>query len=511
MRASTLVFVGIGASMFGCGDGDVENSMRSRPVTVLELFERDFAREHTLTGSVNLYREERIGFEVTGRVLSVLDQGREVRGPAFNEDGELVRRGDQIATMESTRYRRQQDALEARLDAARRDLDVTEAQVTLARQTLDRQKQVLAEGAGAQQAVDNAQSAFDQATAQFLARQATVTEVFERLERAREDFEDTTLYAPFSGRITATHVSEGAVVDAGTSVVTLTLMDPVHLQVEVSADDEREIQTGDRAIIYPKDPLQNGARIPVNAIVFEKGAVADPQLRTFRIDIIVRNQRRLLSQLDPRVAGLPVVNDWLPVVREFQGEPGPLFVPTDSVLREGGRTFVLRLPGVSFNPGAERSAVGRHIPDKVEITLGTQYTTVINWNFRSLLESGDLAEGDFLALHPTSEHAHAVAIGRPQWLLRPRDLVPVKFTLSASPPGFYVPTSAITLSDNGEAVFVVENGRAVERPVSVRETFEELRRIEGEGIAEGVLVIVGGVHYVSDDQPVTIIGREAVP
>ena len=471
MRASPFLLLAVGPFVFACRD-HAENTMKSRPVTVLELFERDFAREHTLTGSVNPYREERIGFEVAGRVLSVLDQGREVRGPAFNEDGELVRRGDQIATMESTRYRRQQDSLEARLDAARRNLDATQAQVTLARQSLDRQRQVLADGAGAQQAVDNAQSTSDQATAQLLARQATVTEE---------------------------------------PVVTLTLMDPVQVQVEVSADDEREIQTGDRAIIYPKDPLQNGARIPVNAIVFEKSAAADPQLRTFRIDIIVRNQRRLLSQLDPRVAGLPVVNDWLPVVREFQGEPGPLFVPTDSVLREGGRTFVLRLPGVSFNPGAQRSAVGRHIPDKVEITLGTEYMTVINWNFRSLLESGELAEGDFLVLHPTSEHAHAVAIGRPQWLLRPRDLVPVKFTLSASPPGFYVPISVITLSDDGEAVFVVENGRAVERPVSVKETFEELSRIEGEGIAEGVLVIVGGVHYVSDNQPITIVGSEEVP
>ena len=149
--------------------------------------------------------------------------------------------------------------------------------------------------------------------------------------------------------------------------------------------------------------------------------------------------------------------------------------------------------------------------NRIRGILGRTSGTVINWNFRSLLESGELAEGDFLVLDPTLEHAHAVAIGRPQWLLRPRDLVPVKFTLSPSPPGFYVPINAITLSDNGEAVFVVENGRAVERPVSVRETFEELRRIEGEGIAQGVLVIVGGVHYVSDNQPVTIVGSEAVP
>ena len=53
-------------------------------------------------------------------------------------------------------------------------------------------------------------------------------------------------------------------------------------------------------------------------------------------------------------------------------------------------------------------------------------------------------------------------------------------------------------------VHVVEDGIATARPVSVHESFEELRRIEGEGITVGAKVIVGGVHYVSDGQPVTI-------
>ncbi len=82
-------------------------------------------------------------------------------------------------------------------------------------------------------------------------------------------------------------------------MVTLTLMDPVHVQIEVSADDERQIKTGDRAIIYPKDPAQDGKRVPVYAIVFEKSAVADPKFRTFRIDLIVRNARRHLESQDP--------------------------------------------------------------------------------------------------------------------------------------------------------------------------------------------------------------------
>ncbi len=489
----------------GCGqEAANEAMMPTRPVTVIELSERDYSRERTLTGVVNLYREEDIGFEIDGRVTTVLNVGLEVRGPTFNEQGDLIRQGDPIAAMEATRYGSQVGALQARLDAARRDLQALEAQVTLARQTLRRQKAILAEGAGIQQAVDDAQSAFDQSTAQLAVRRATVQEVIQQLATATEDLGDAVLFAPFSGRITNVHIWEGAVVKAGTPVVTLTLMDPVRVQVEVSADDERDIETGDRAIIWPKDPLHDGERVPVNVIVFEKSAVADSVLRTFRIDMIARNQRRHVDQLNPELVGLPIINDYLPAIREYQGEEGPLFVPIDSVLAEGDETFVLRLPGVGFHAGAERSAVGKHIPEKVRVTLGDQYTTVVNWNFRSVTSNKDLAEGDFLILNPQPNYIEGVAGGRPQWLLRPRDLVPVQFALSTTTPGFYVPNRAITLVGDSQAVFVVEDGVARARPVSVHETFEELRRIEGEGVTTGSKVIVGGVHYVSDGQPVTI-------
>ena len=488
----------------GC-DQEIDPSiMPTRPVTVIQLSQQDFARERTLTGVVDLYREENIGFEIDGRVTTVLNEGLEVRGPAFNEHGDLIRQGDPIAAMESARYGSQVGALQARLDAARRNLQAIEAQVTLAQQTLVRQKAILAEGAGAQQAVDDAQSAFDQGTAQLAAQRATVQEVTQRLDTATEDLGDAVLFAPFSGRITKVHISEGAVVQAGMPIVRLTLMDPVRIQVEVSADDERDIETGDRAVIWPKDPLHDGERMPVNAIVFEKSSVADPALRTFRIDMIARNLRRHVDELHPDLAGLPIINEYLPVVREYQGEEGPMFVPVDSVLSDDDGNYVLRLPGVGFNSGGERSAVGKHIPEKVRVTLGDQYTTVVTWTFRSIVPDGTLAEGDFLILNPLPTYVDGVAGGRPQWLLRPRDLIPVQFALSTTAPGFYVPNRAITLVGNSEVVYVVEDGVAIARPVSIHETFEELRRIEGEGITGGVNVVVGGVHYVSDGQPVAV-------
>ena len=65
----------------GCEQAIEPSTMPTRPVTIIELSEQDFARERTLTGVVGLYREENIGFEIDGRVTTVLNEGLEVRGP----------------------------------------------------------------------------------------------------------------------------------------------------------------------------------------------------------------------------------------------------------------------------------------------------------------------------------------------------------------------------------------------------------------------------------------------
>ncbi len=124
--------------------------------------------------------------------------------------------------------------------------------------------------------------------------------------------------------------------------------------------------------------------------------------------------------------------------------------------------------------------------------------------------TGDLREGDFLVVGSKKEHLKGLAIGRPQWLLRPGDLVPVRFLLHATPKGFYVPVDAITMFDNKHVVFVVEDSKARMKEVTVHEPYYELRRIEGEYIGPGSQVIVSGVHYVSDGQPVTIVGQESL-
>jgi len=555
--------------------------IKAQPVTVLILQEQEFAREARFTGSVGLYRQEKVGFEVAGRLLSVLDLGKEVNGPAYDEQNTLVRQGDVIAKLDDTRHRFLVQALEARRGSLRNELeaqridveqvaianlgaeraririansDVTvaerqimeaAAEVTQTSKELKRQKELKKGPAGRQKAVDDAQSAYDAALARKEQREAflesrrraldaqraiasvaeatialkqalveatkgRIAELEEELKLARKDLADTVLYAPFSGRVTEIHSSQGRVISAGQPVVMLTLMDPIQIRIAVSADTERRIRTGNRAWVYPRDPTDpDRSEIEVNAIVFEKGAVADSNTRTFRVDLMARNRRRLVHEVDSATKGLPVVTDWLPAARRYEGEEGPLFVPTQSIYREGERTFVLRLPGISFNEGAKRDAVGKHMPDKVEITLGGDYFTVIKWNFRSLKESGDLREGDFLIMAPAKQHLDGVAIDRPQWLFRPGDIVPVRFVLNMTTRGFYVPVDAITVIDGNHVVFGAEDSKAHTIPVTVHDTYQELRRIESDQLGPGIPIIVGGVRFLSDGQPVSIIGEES--
>ena len=140
----------IAASLLvACGpDGeDSDAIMDVVPVTVQELSETDYGRDRRLTGSVDPYREEQIGFEVAGRIISVLDAGFEVEGPAYDERGRLVTSGEVIATLDPTRYELQVGALEARSLATQRGVDAIQAQVRLAEQTLEREQNILNDGA----------------------------------------------------------------------------------------------------------------------------------------------------------------------------------------------------------------------------------------------------------------------------------------------------------------------------------------------------------------------------
>lgn len=491
-----------------------------------------------------------------GGVLAQLDDGRyrlrvqalEARLRALEKERAAQTIDiEKVGTARLAEARAARSGAEINVKAAQAEIDVAQAEKRRARAELERQQKLRASASGRQKQLDEAQAAFDTAEARLVRQQAvtqtrrqalekskaalSVAEAAIELKRAereatlakiaaqqarlgeaRRNLADTVLRAPFDGRVTAIHANKGAVLDAGAPVVTFSLQDPIQVEVNVSADDDRRIRTGDKAKIFPKDPLQpSGQRLRREALIFEKSGVADPRTRTFRITLMARNERITVEDLVPGTKGLPKSEGFLAAAKRFKGEPGPLFVPTESIYMEDGAAHVLRLPGIGFNDAGDRSSIGRHVPEKIRITLGDDYMTVIKWRFRSISDDGGLKEGDFLLINPRSEHLAGVAVGRSQWLLRPGDLVPVQFTRGPAHLGFYVPAEAVTEIGKQRVVFTVADGKAKSIAVKTGTTADDLVLIEAKGLTEGMPIILGGLHYVGEGDPVSVISQESFP
>lgn len=514
------------------------------PVTTFELREFQPANAAALTGSAEPYRQEEVGFEVSGRILQVRDVGDDLVGRAYDEDGTVVQQGDEIGRLDDTRYRLAVNALEARVASVRKRLEAQQVEVAsarsnlereqsllgkadanrkLANQNLAREKQLLASGAGTQQDVDNAQRNVESSASSYKAQEASVTsatitielkdaeaaataahvtELEAELASAKRDLEDCRLRAPFNGRITRVFVARGAVVQPGQAVVQLTLMDPIKVAVAVAADVDRAVHWGDPITIRPQDPKDPTKRLDITARVYEKGEVADPATRTFRIDLMARNGRYQLTEQDPDKP-LPVLEGLMPAVTRFAGGEG-LFVPTNAILKDGGTYYVLRIPAVMKQ--AKRIA-GRYKPVRSPVVPGDQYIAVSRFTFRSI-RSEELVPGDAVVPDAKPEYEQGFIVGRYKWLIRPGDLVPVVLPLLTGPPGFYVPVDAVYAINDQLFVFSVEGERVKKIPVQAHESQGSMRRISGDGLAAGLKLVVKGVHLLGDNDKVVVVGQE---
>lgn len=75
-----------------------------RPVTYVTLKTMKPSPTNRLTGSAESWKREDIGFEVAGRVLSVVEPGANVVGRTFDEQGELITEGTVLAEVDQERY-----------------------------------------------------------------------------------------------------------------------------------------------------------------------------------------------------------------------------------------------------------------------------------------------------------------------------------------------------------------------------------------------------------------------
>ncbi|HTD12992.1 MAG TPA: efflux RND transporter periplasmic adaptor subunit [Steroidobacteraceae bacterium] len=213
----------------------------------------------SLSGNVDVHQVE-LAFRVTGRIAAMQAQ-----------EGDKVAAGATLAQLDRAPFTADADGAQADVEQAQAQFDKTrrgfraeeiaqagatvqqrEADLANARVTLARQQQLVAAGLVTHQQIDDAQARVRGSEAQLAgardqfilekrgsrvediaAQKAMLGAAQARLEKARTALADTTLLAPSPGIISVRAREAGAIVEAGQTVYTLTLNDPVWIRAYV--------------------------------------------------------------------------------------------------------------------------------------------------------------------------------------------------------------------------------------------------------------------------------------
>ena len=536
-----------------------------RPVTVVTLAEIDPAREETLTGTVAAWKEQEIGFQISGRIEAIQEPGVNIRGRTTDETGRLLTEGTVLARLETRRYELQKQSAAAQLETAvaeakaaetelqeviPQQIAVAEAQQKLAAAERDRTKQLFERKAASQSDLDEADARFATAVgrlasekankavkaAQLESARARVREAEEQLRQAEKDLEDTQLISPFHGQIASVEQIAGSFVQAGQAALTVQMMDPVTVEVALSAERDRAIHYSDVVDVLLPDTEE-----PVPALVWLKDTVADPATRTFRLTLLVRNRQIELGvAADEATAALPRVREAMQLFSESSRRTAPWYVNYRWLHEDDEGWFVWRMQEQTANDrrmGSTPSG-GRVTLEKVRVVPGERRIPFLQVaTFRELTDIGDLhpeedlIAGDFhspagelldeLPAEVRKADTADVVYVRQQWQLRPGDFVQVELQGNALERGLYVPLNAIISGGGKQAVFVAEadeqSGRVTVRRVPVRadeKSFRNtLRRIEPltpDGLKPGDRIVLDGAWFLSEGDAVTIT-REVSP
>lgn len=216
----SLALAGSVALVVAC-DGGKSNQQQAQalPVDVFEVVKMPVPVVSHLTGRANSTRKAEVRPQVSGVILK----------RSFVE-GSSVKQGEQLYQIDPAVY-------EAQVDSARANLNSAKASMHTNQLKCQRYASLLEKKAVSKQDYDDAEAAYLQSKAAVEAAEAS-------LKNANINLAYTKVYAPISGRIARSSVTEGALVSAqqATALTTITQLDPMYVDLGQSVEDNLQLR-----------------------------------------------------------------------------------------------------------------------------------------------------------------------------------------------------------------------------------------------------------------------------
>jgi RND family efflux transporter MFP subunit len=281
--------------------GDRGTRLPSKDVRVATAESKSMARKVTAPGTLAADEQASLSFKVAGRLnqLSV-------------DLGTFVKKGQQVAQLETQDFKVRVEQAEAALQQARARLGLppqgvddridventalvkqNKALLEEAKANLERIRRLVAEGVQSQSELDRADSGFKVADSRYQDaieevrnRQAVLLQRRSELAIARQQLAETVVYAPFDGAVRERRAAVGEYLTAGTPVATVVQLHPLRLRIEIPERDAQALHVGQpvRVIVEGEPDFFAGRVARLSPALLE-------QSRTLVIEAEVDNRR----------------------------------------------------------------------------------------------------------------------------------------------------------------------------------------------------------------------------
>jgi RND family efflux transporter MFP subunit len=265
------------------------------------------------------------------------------------ENGELVRKGDLLVSLDSSVLRDNLNSAEESMRAAAQSLDSAERQY-------QRMKSLQAQGMVSVQGLEESEIKRNSAQSEFVATKARVAAAKQQLDR-------TEVRAPFQGVVSARKASAGDTAQIGKELIQVIDPSSMRFEGQVSADQMSNLKVGQRVNFRINGVAQSGDQLGNRGTIKRIDGAANPVTRQVSVIVEINGKDR------PPVVGL-----FAEGVIETSIKSA-LMVSESSIRREGDKVFAWVLDG---NKIVKRN-----------IQLGDRDTRLGVWVVTSGLLAGD--------------------------------------------------------------------------------------------------------------------------
>ena len=342
---SVALCLGLSGALIACKKPDSEADKKLDAVAI-SLGNEDIlqigALEHgtgpVISGSLQPEIRADLRAEVAAMVIKV-----------HKENGELVRKGDLLVSLDSSVLRDNLNSAEESMRAAAQSLDSAERQY-------QRMKSLQAQGMVSVQGLEESEIKRNSAQSEFVATKARVAAAKQQLDR-------TEVRAPFQGVVSARKASAGDTAQIGKELIQVIDPSSMRFEGQVSADQMSNLKVGQRVNFRINGVKQSGDQLGNRGTIKRIDGAANPVTRQVSVIVEINGKDR------PPVVGL-----FAEGVIETSIKSA-LMVSESSIRREGDKVFAWVLDG---NKIVKRN-----------IQLGDRDTRLGVWVVTSGLLAGD--------------------------------------------------------------------------------------------------------------------------